>query len=163
MSPDDRFRIGYSGALQMVSTQATAFWTSFYSISQCNAFLLALVGVLLTQGNQKYAWASIPISVLGVIGCGLWILNMSRHFQFYAYYMAWAREAERAGTAPEIRMLNDGEKLARGDEVTLPNGEALSLTWFARVRIVPLAASVPALFFMAYCVTGIIAVQQISN
>jgi hypothetical protein len=148
MDQDEKRKVGYQSALQLVAIISHAILATFQVILAANAFLLTIAGVLLRQFPQS-KWLSCSLAVAGLLLCATWYLALARQFSYQSYYLAWARELEAAALGDGLTIVVAGRVYGEGASVKLPNSkEVLRMSWSARSFTVQRLTTLVILIFV---------------
>ena len=113
MTDDEKARVGYPAALQLIAYEGQIIWRAFTAMVAANSFLLALGGFAAKEFHNVAALQAMLF--LGWIVCVCWFLVLRRQFGFYGYWFAWARYME-SFLDPPVRITREGrEKFSKGD------------------------------------------------
>lgn len=152
MDQDEKHKLGYQGALQMVAVEHHTIWATFQSLLAANAVLLTLVGVLIKIFPQ-YKWAPQILAVAGLFICVAWFFALTRQFSYHRYWHAWARAIEQKTLNPEVRMFQLGRVFGEGASVELPTGDSMRMTWAGRAfKVQWLASSLIIVIALVYAI-----------
>ena len=92
MTEDEKVKVGYPAALQLIAYEGQVIWRTFSAMVAANSFLLALGGFAAKEFHNVEALRAMPF--LGWILCACWFLVLKRQFGYYGYWFAWARYME---------------------------------------------------------------------
>lgn len=143
-----KHEISLSVATNIIGAQKQAIWAT---VNTCVAFNSALLALLAAAHQFSIINKNliILVSILGCISAISWSLIINRHFAYYAYFFAWAREYEQSIHDDKNQMIQLGEKFSRGNEITLPVSNALiRMGWSARLFRVEWLVHIIAISFM---------------
>jgi hypothetical protein len=130
---DKKAESGLNASAQIIGSQKQVIWATVNTCIAFNSALLALLGAAKALSIIDN-WLIISVSVLGAIATITWGLIINRHFAYYSYYYAWAREYEKHIHNDSNHMIQLGAKYSSGNEVTLPsNGAPIRMGWAARL------------------------------
>ena len=149
MELNEKYKIGYSGAMDMTSLEGKMIWSAFQALMGANAVVVTLVGAAM-KVYQEEEWLPRVMVLFGICVCIIWFLTLTRQFSYYRYWIAWARELERQSLAPQIEMFGKGKEYGEGSGVNL-GGQDLRMSWFGRVfRVQWLMSVVIFMFLLLY-------------
>lgn len=130
---EKKAEIGLSAATEIIGSQKQVIWATVNTCVAFNSALLALLGAAL-QFSVIDSRLIIAVATLGSLATLAWGLIINRHFAYYAYFFAWAREYESAIHDESSHMIQLGVKYSQGNEVTLPiSGSLVRMGWAARL------------------------------
>jgi hypothetical protein len=132
MTQDEKLKVGYQGAMQMIAGEAGIIWSAFQSILAANAFLIILDGALIKL-FPGVKWAAAALAISGIIICLAWFLVLMRQFSYFRYWIAWARSLEEKSLSPETQMLGLGRTYGKGATVDIPKVGTLRMSWAGRI------------------------------
>jgi hypothetical protein len=148
MDHDEKCKVGYQSAIQLVSIVSHAILATFQAILAANAFLLTIGAVLLRQFPQN-KWLSCSLAIAGVLLCSTWYLALARQFSYQTYYHAWARELETMALGDGLTIVEAGRVYGEGASIKLPNSkEVLRMNWPARIATVQRLTTVVIIIFV---------------
>ena len=130
MTKDEKYKIGYSGAISMTSVESTIIWSAFRTLIGANALLVTFVGAAMKLYPDKL-WLPIVMSLVGIVVCILWFLTLTRQFSYCNYWIAWAKYLEKKTLAPDVEMFEKGKSYGEGAEVEIGE-QNMRMPWFGR-------------------------------
>src|SRR6266851_3736066 len=65
-------KIGYDGAVKMITYEGALIWSSFRALLSANGILLAFSGAVIF-GRPSEKWAVIPAAILGILAGVGWL------------------------------------------------------------------------------------------
>lgn len=150
MTSEERQKIGYEGAMRMVSIEGRIIWSAFQTFLAANAFLVTFAGAVITL-HPTFSWIALVMSTLGIAICLAWVLVLARQFCYFRYWIAWARELEeRLLKSADVGMLSQGKVYGQGGEVQLQSG-SVRMNWASRTfKIEWLMRAIIAIFLTLY-------------
>lgn len=149
MEADDKFKIGYDGAMKMLATESSVIWHAFTALLAANAFMITLTAAAL-KFFPKISIGATAIGVAGILLCIAWFFTMKRQFSYLSYWILWAQVLEKQYLAPEIQMLTLGRQYGEGDGVDLPRVGRKRAPWAARTFRVQWLATFVIIFFAVF-------------
>jgi hypothetical protein len=126
MTDDDKAKLGYQMAIQLIVHEGQIIWRSFSAMATANGLVVGGFALKVFPRPPK----AIPL--LGFVICLLWFLVTVRQFAYYAYWFTWARALESEYLSPIVRTVSDGKNFAAGNVVEV-GGETRRMNWFARL------------------------------
>lgn len=159
MEQDERWKVGYSGAINMASVEGRVIWSAFQTFMGANAVLVTLAGAAMKIYQDK-EWLPILMSLFGIGVCIVWFLTLSRQFSYWSYWIAWAKHLEKKTLAPDVEMFEKGKGYGEGAVVKVA-GQDKRMSWFGRVfRVQWLMSAVIFMFIVLYVFELIISITN---
>jgi hypothetical protein len=161
MEADDKVRLGYQGAIALMSYEGQVIWRAFRTLLGVNSIVASLSGVVFAF-IPSVSVVGYVLSVLGIAVCIVWYFVLSRQFSYYDYWIAWARHLETTYLSPEVQIMIMGRKYGQGGEEEEASKRLDGLArwpWSARpFRVKHLLMLVILLFVVLYVALLILAV-----
>jgi len=143
-------RVGYRNAVQMAAHESEMGWRVLSGSILFNALLLAVAGypLLLVRVSDVVRVVAMLLSLVGLLGTGVWAIMMARSRSYYRYWLFSANELERL-LNPGVRTFQREPTLARGAIVQV-YGAPFQLPWYGRLPFEWGVAVILILFSLAH-------------
>jgi hypothetical protein len=142
--------------MQMVSSQASTFWSTVMSMVAANT-LIALGAAAISQ----LSGSTLPLAIGALFGigiCATWFFMVKRQFAYFAYWISFARDLEPQVLPDTPQLLSLGDAYGKGSQITLPGGQYMRMPWPARIwTIQNLVVGMVALFAALFIVLMFVA------
>jgi hypothetical protein len=154
MTEEQKFEIGRSSAMQMVTVSGNVIWASFNSILVANAAVVTVSGVVEASTAlrpQFAAWTASILAGAGLAVCLVWLCSVLRNFEYQRYYLECAKFYEDKlldQSGPKVIEL--GSIYGDGGKV-LVGKSTLQMPWLLGVlKIKYLAITIISVFALLY-------------
>ena len=131
MSEDDKAKLGYQAAIQMIGYEGQLIWRSFSAMVTANSLVVAAGAFAGSLHPGEPALKLLPY--LGWTLCLCWLLVLTRMFGYFRYWFACARGLEKDYLSPTVRTILGGEEYSKGNTIKIGKTEEIRLGWAGRL------------------------------
>ena len=155
MSDDEKAKLGYQAAIQMIAYEGQVIWRAFSAMVTANSLIVATGAFLAHLRPGIPALKLLPI--LGWILCLCWLLVVARQFGYYRYWFACAKGLEKDHLSPTVLTISAGGEYSKGNTVKLGATEEVRMGWFGRLFKVQwlMYAAIAVFVFLYYLLLGL--------
>jgi hypothetical protein len=134
MAQKDNAEIGYKVAVDLLGILVESSWSRFNAMVLANSIIISVLGLILTNYNNKILLIfAVILSLMGILLAIFWFSLMARDSEFQIFYSTCARSFERrlsqgaknetstASQPIEIQTLLNGAKLAHEWPIKYPD------------------------------------------